>query len=125
MIEALLEHEDYEPIELAVSDSEQKLETPDELVAIPIKDADIASEVDLTTIKLDCPLGDEDEFKPKWMPSYRKGDEVYQPLTADVIHDWHIGRRDSYDLKTIEYWVNIRGELLVHERNSNSFTYLR
>ncbi len=136
MIEELMSNEIVNnsdvPLECTVIESKTTCDLVDESDAIPIKDAEIAAEVDLTAIKLDCPLGDEDlviviedEFKPKWMPTYRRGDEMYQPLSADIIHDWHIGRRDSHDLKTIEHWVKLRGQLLVHERQSNSFTYLR
>lgn len=138
MIEELIAHEIVAqtevPLECAVIDSETRCDLVDESDAKDAECVDVDSHehlervgvvlvdpVDAIKVEIDI----EDEFKPKWMPTYRRGDELYQPLSAEIIHDWHIGRRDSHDLKTIEHWVKLRGELLVHERNSNSFTYLR
>ncbi|AJT61112.1 hypothetical protein [Vibrio phage XZ1] len=136
MIDELFTHELREvkelPLECSVIESETRCESVDESDAIVVKELSDDVKKELEGVSANAPLGDEnvtlvikDEFKPKWMPTYRRGDELYQPVAHDVIHDWNIGRRDSHELKTIEYWVKRNGHLLVHDRLSNSFIYLR
>lgn len=66
--------------------------------------------------KVKC--GDAVAFKPIWSPTYRNNDEYYQPISPKTLSDWLSGKRDSDELKTIEYWTNKNGTLLVHVKNA-------
>ncbi|AUR85755.1 hypothetical protein NVP1081O_020 [Vibrio phage 1.081.O._10N.286.52.C2] len=88
--------------------------SPDEIKREVIEMAQTLSEV--VEIK--------DDFKPLWMPTYRRGDECYHPLPESVLIEWHLGRRDTDVLKTIEFWVKRNGKLLIHNSTKNMFVTL-
>lgn len=111
--------DDY--VEPSVCDSNSECDNNDESLANIENTTLDAVEVELEVIEKD---NSDVAFKPKWTPTYRRGDDVYQPVNHDDIHSYLIGRRDSHELQTIAHWVKIKGELMVHDALSNSFVVL-
>ncbi|CAM0036724.1 prohead protease inhibitor [Vibrio phage F86] len=114
IIAQILEHEDDIDVSLiALDDADVEEITEDgESVAEVIEVADVAAESVVPA------------FKPKWSPSYRRGDELYQLITHDTIHDYNIGRRDTHELQTMAFWVERNGKLLVRDSLTSGFIYL-
>lgn len=67
----------------------------------------------------------KEAFRPAWSPSYKHNGEYYMSLSPEVIHDWHMGRRDTKDTKTIAFWIERKGQLLVRNNFRKNFEYLR
>lgn len=112
------------PEDFDETDSESISNESDKTTGESIKDADDSLQSVLEDMA-DEVICVETKFEPKWSPSYRRGDEYYQPIASNVLHDWHIGRRDSDELRTIEFWIERNGKLLVHDKSSDCFAYLR
>lgn len=98
---------DMEPIEVAETKVEEVEVVPAEIVKQPEPEVEV------------------EPFRPRWAPTYRRGMEYFVSLNPEMIHAWNTGRRDSADLKTIEYWVKKRGKLLVRNNARDNFIYLR
>ncbi|CAL9957768.1 prohead protease inhibitor [Vibrio phage D479] len=99
-----------------------------------IKDRDLVIEpevvVDEEEVKEESELVEQEvpaleKFRPRWAPTFRRGNEYYISMSPEMIHSWNSGRRDSADLQTIEYWIKKRGKLLVRNNARDNFVYLR
>ncbi|CAM0064475.1 prohead protease inhibitor [Vibrio phage K567] len=120
--------DDY--LDTSVISSETTCDLVDESDAPIVKTTVEGSDVELEVVisnpveHIEVTIQIQDEFKPKWTPSYRHEGELFQVVKHDDIHAYLIGNRDTHELQTIAYWVALRGELLVRDNLSNSFVVL-
>lgn len=89
------------------------------------KTAHEAVECESEVIVIEEPKATHSGFVPMWKPTYRKGDSYYYPISNETWIQWMRGMRDTHELKTIEYWIVKRGQLMVHVRGSNQYVTLR
>lgn len=115
IITQILKHEDEIDVSsIALDDAHvEEIVEDDESVVEVIEVSDVAADSVVPA------------FKPMWTPSYRRGDELYQLIKHDTIHDYNIGRRDTHELQTMAFWVERNGKLLVRDSLTSGFIYLR
>jgi len=109
-----------------IIENEDKIDSyPDDYVASSNLEVTVIKHEPAPVHEVDINIRIEDEFTPKWRPSYRHQGELFQVVASDVISSYLRGVRDTYELQTIAYWVSVQGELLVRDATNQSFITLR